>query len=41
MKTQKAKQYLTVNHFHSIFKLFYVLQDFSFTTSERMRDNDL
>ena len=37
-KTYKAKENFSDNHFHNILRLFDVLPNFPFTTSETMRD---
>ena len=36
MKTQKAKENFVDNHFHNILRLFDILTNFAFTTSEMM-----
>ena len=38
MKTQKVKENFRDNHFHNILRLFDVLPNFPFTTSETKRD---
>ena len=38
IKTQKAKEHIVDNHFDNISRLFDVLPNFLFTTSQTMRD---
>ena len=38
---QNSSAYKNYNHFHNILKLFDVLRNFLFTTSETMRDYNL
>ena len=38
MKIQKAKGYVEDNQFDIILRLFYILRNFPFTTSETMGD---
>ena len=38
IKTQKAKENFSDNHFHNILRLYNVLRNFTLTTTEIMRD---
>ena len=38
VKTRKAKENFADNHFHNILRLFSVLPNFPFTTSETTRN---
>ena len=41
IKTQKANENFADNHFHNILRLFDILPNFLFTTSEKMRNDYL